>query len=155
VANDEPSALREPGSLADLVGTVAKVLEPLPDKPEETAEATVRAPWHKAAGQAFSVQRASEEELPVLDPEQDNALRDLIDRRLTGTPLAYLTGRQQFMGLEFHVEPGALIPRKETELLAQTALELLGDARNEPGDGPGIIDLCTGSGNLADRKSVV
>lgn len=154
MTNDDPSALREPGSLADLVDAVARVLEPLPDKPEETAEATVRALWHKAAGQALSVQKAGEEELPALAPGQDRVLRELIDMRLAGTPLAYLTGRQQFMGLEFHVESGALIPRKETELLGQTALNLLADARHAAEVGPGIIDLCTGSGNLACALAV-
>ncbi len=59
---------------------------------------------------------------------------------------ALAKGRTTFMGLELAVVPGVLVPRAETELLARTALDLLGGM---PTDAPRVIDMCTGAGNLA------
>ncbi len=50
-------------------------------------------------------------------------LRGLVLRRSNGEPLQYLTGEQEFFGLPFHVMPGVLIPRPETEILVEKALE--------------------------------
>ena len=64
---------------------------------------------------------------------------------------AYARGRAVFMGVELLVAPGALVPRAETELLGNTALELLaGMALAQPR----IIDMCCGSGNLACALAV-
>ncbi|MDT3736762.1 MAG: peptide chain release factor N(5)-glutamine methyltransferase [Denitratisoma sp.] len=72
---------------------------------------------------------------------QDTArFRELAARRAAGEPLAYLTGQREFYGLDFHVTPAVLIPREETELLVDIALER--PARR-------ILDLGTGSGCLA------
>ena len=46
----------------------------------------------------------------------------LVEQRIAGTPTQYLTGKQEFWGLEFHVEPGVLIPRPETEHIVEVAL---------------------------------
>lgn len=59
---------------------------------------------------------------------------------------ALTKGRTSFMGLELAVVPGVLVPRTETELLARTALNLLGGMNT---DAPRVIDMCTGAGNLA------
>jgi len=60
-------------------------------------------------------------------------------------PIAYITGRQQFWDLTFEVSPAVLIPRPETELIVEAALELFPDR-----DAPlSIADVCTGSGCLA------
>jgi release factor glutamine methyltransferase len=59
---------------------------------------------------------------------------------------AYKRGRVAFMGLDLMVAPGALVPRAETELLAQTALDILADMSVSA---PRVIDMCTGAGNLA------
>jgi release factor glutamine methyltransferase len=134
---------------AELADAVSARLQALPDKPEETPEATVRALWHTAAGMPLSAQRACRERLPVLSEQGSATLYDLIERRLKGTPLAHLTGRQHFMQTELVVYPGALIPRKETELLGYTALNILDDIMQQRVVQPQIIDLCTGSGNLA------
>jgi release factor glutamine methyltransferase len=69
-------------------------------------------------------------------------------RRADGVPLAYLTGRREFMGLELHVNPDVLVPRPETETLAGWAIECV---RAMPMDlpRPRVIDLGTGSGALA------
>jgi len=71
-------------------------------------------------------------------------LRAAVARRAAGEPLQYITGRQEFYGLEFEVNPDVLIPRPETELLVETALELLRDTPS-----PFICDVGTGSGCVA------
>ncbi|HUZ77968.1 MAG TPA: peptide chain release factor N(5)-glutamine methyltransferase, partial [Chloroflexota bacterium] len=55
------------------------------------------------------------------------AFADVVDRRLTGEPVAYLIGRREFYGLDFRVSPAVLIPRPETELLVERAIEALPD----------------------------
>ncbi|BCW90755.1 Release factor glutamine methyltransferase [Alphaproteobacteria bacterium SO-S41] len=115
-----------------------------PDKPEETPEGTVKALWLAAAGTPLSVEAASEVALPLLDETQAMMLNELVIRRIAGLPLAHLTGRQRFMGLDFIAGPDALVPRKETELLGGLALARLAGIA-----GPRAIDVCTGSGNLA------
>lgn len=120
----------------------------LPDKPEESAEATLAALWHAAAGNPMSVTRACEMPLGALDADQERRLEQFVARRLSGLPLAHLTGRQDFMGLEFQADHRALIPRKETEILCRAAIELAREAT--AGDRQVlVIDVCTGSGNVA------
>jgi release factor glutamine methyltransferase len=63
-------------------------------------------------------------------------------RRASGEPLQYITGHQEFFGLDFEVSPAVLIPRPETELLVETVLELLGETQAKPL----ICDVGTGSG---------
>lgn len=120
----------------------------LPDKPEETPEATARALWFAAAGAPRSVIAAADGTLPTLDDAAAGRLRALIERRVAGEPLAHLTGRQRFMGLELLSEPGALIPRVETEILAGETIAAARAAVAERG-AVTVIDVCTGSGNVA------
>jgi release factor glutamine methyltransferase len=68
-----------------------------------------------------------------------------IKRRALREPLQYITGRQEFWGLDFLVTPDVLIPRPETELIMETALGSVSD-RNKPIT---VVDLCTGSGCIA------
>jgi release factor glutamine methyltransferase len=77
----------------------------------------------------------------------DDALLDaLVARRLTGEPLAWITGRISFCDLELRVDPGVYVPRWHTELLARRAVELL------PPLGT-AVDLCTGTGAIARTLS--
>jgi len=69
----------------------------------------------------------------------------LVERRARREPLAYITGRQEFWGLTFEVKPAVLIPRPETELVVEVALELYAD----PALPMSIADVCTGSGCIA------
>lgn len=124
-------------------------LSALPDKPEDTPEAAARALWCRAAELPVSAAAAMERALPALDAGQLAAFDALVRRRLQGVPLAHLTGRQRFMGLELLAEPGALIPRHETELLARSACALLEQVAREYGAAPLAVDVCTGSGNVA------
>ena len=69
--------------------------------------------------------------------------RELCTRRAERIPLQHLTGKAYFMGYEFDVDERVLIPRQDTEILAEEALRLLTDKRS-----PEILDMCTGSGCL-------
>jgi release factor glutamine methyltransferase len=84
-------------------------------------------------------------QLPDSAPtELSDALDELISRRLTGEPVAYIVGQREFMGLPFHVGPGVLVPRPETELLVEWALEWL-----ERHPHASVFDVGTGSGAIA------
>ena len=72
------------------------------------------------------------------------AFERLLNRRLGGEPLAYVTGRREFYSRPFAVTPDVLIPRPETETLAELAIETAGQMKK-----PRILDLGTGSGCLA------
>lgn len=117
----------------------------LPDKPEETARSTFQALAWLAAGEPLSAAAAAERPLPELTPAQREQLETLVTRRLAGEPLAHLSRRQRFAGLEMLAGPGALIPRHETELLVRSALSLLEAQVGQPL----IVDACTGIGNVA------
>jgi release factor glutamine methyltransferase len=80
----------------------------------------------------------------ALDPGAGQSFNDLVARRAAGEPVAYLTGHREFYGLEFRVTPAVLIPRPETELLVELALERL-----PAGAGQSVLDLGTGSGCVA------
>ena len=70
-----------------------------------------------------------------------------VDRRAAGEPLQYITGHQEFYGLDFMVTPDVLIPRPETEFLVERVIELHRARHAE--DSPVIADVGTGSGCIA------
>ena len=84
-----------------------------------------------------SLAASPEQEIPF---EVENAFFELTRKRLNGEPIAYILGRKEFYGLELSVNPSVLIPRPETELLVDLALE-----RNPAS----MLDLGTGSGAIA------
>jgi release factor glutamine methyltransferase len=132
----------------DLLQEVQRFWAPLPDKPEETPEGLLRALWHTACGAPVSVERAAPAQLPALDGAAYERLMTLLERRKSGVPLAHLTERQSFLGLELLAGPAALIPRKETEILGRAALAKIACLAKKRGELL-ILDVCTGSGNLA------
>lgn len=79
-----------------------------------------------------------------LTAEEESRYDELLGQRATGMPSQYITGHQEFWGLDFVVSPAVLIPRPETEHLVETVLEL---AREIPR--PKIVDVGTGSGCIA------
>ncbi len=80
----------------------------------------------------------------TLSPQQQADFQALIQRRCAGEPIAYLRGQQSFWTLDLLVTPATLIPRPETELLVEIALEILPERASLP-----IADLGTGSGAIA------
>lgn len=80
----------------------------------------------------------------ALEPEQARAFDALVRRRSRGEPVAYLTGRREFFGLDLEVTPDVLIPRAETELLVELALSWLA-----PDAAAAALDLGCGSGAVA------
>lgn len=80
----------------------------------------------------------------AIHSEAAERLESLLSRRAAGEPLAYLLGRREFHGLMLCVTPDVLVPRPETELLVDWALELLRELA-----APRLIDLGTGSGAIA------
>jgi len=111
----------------------------LPDSPS----AKLDAEWLLAAalGKAPSYLRTwPEREVPTED--EARFLADL-ERRRRGEPVAYILGRQGFWNLDLEVAPHTLIPRPDTELLVETALQLL------PASPAQVLDLGTGTGAIA------
>lgn len=79
-----------------------------------------------------------------LDADQYARYMALFERRLSGEPVAYLLGEREFYGLNFRVSPATLIPRPDTELLVELALQRI------PQQGAyRVLDLGTGSGAIA------
>jgi len=79
-----------------------------------------------------------------LNPEQEEDFWRLIGRRLSGEPTAYIIGHREFYGLDFYVEPSVLIPRPESELLVEHALQL-----TQTHTVSSIADIGTGCGAIA------
>ena len=80
------------------------------------------------------------------DPEKEledeaivKSIEAVLERRCSGVPLQHIIGKTGFMGFDFRVSPSALIPRPDTEILAEDALK-------DHHDGSRILDLCTGTG---------
>jgi release factor glutamine methyltransferase len=78
-----------------------------------------------------------------LPPDAVSAFRSLIERRIAGEPVAYLTGRRDFWSLTLTVSPDVLIPRPDTELLVELALQ------RPPHPAIDVLDMGTGSGAIA------
>jgi release factor glutamine methyltransferase len=105
-------------------------------------------PDHERERLVMAVTGRSRAELALggdLDADQQRRLDALVSRRTAGEPLQHLEGTVQFGPIELTADGRALIPRPETEQLWEEAVRSLGDA----GPGTAILDLCTGSGNLA------
>ncbi len=126
-----------PGRLSDWLGWAAGALSG-GDSPRLDAEVLLCELL--GCNRAGLVIRADD----VLTTEMALRYAALIERRQLGEPVAYLTGRREFWSLELQVSPAVLIPRPDTELLVEWALERLRGV-----EAPRIADLGTGSGAIA------
>jgi release factor glutamine methyltransferase len=84
-----------------------------------------------------SLAASPEQEIPF---EVENAFFEFVEKRKAGIPVAYILGRKEFYGLDLSVNPSVLIPRPETELLVDLALQM---------NPSSVLDLGTGSGAVA------
>ena len=80
----------------------------------------------------------------VASPEVKQKYRDLIRKRIEGCPVAYLTGRKEFYGLELKVSPAVLIPRPDSEHVVMECIKVAKAMK-----APRVLDIGVGSGNLA------
>ncbi|MBE5958555.1 MAG: peptide chain release factor N(5)-glutamine methyltransferase [Lachnospiraceae bacterium] len=90
----------------------------------------------------------------TVDDDQREKYMELVAKRAAHIPLQHITGHQEFMGIDFIVNENVLIPRQDTELLVEKALELIeGKSRQLSSEGQEkefkILDMCTGSGCIA------
>jgi release factor glutamine methyltransferase len=82
-------------------------------------------------------------------PEFGERYERAVSRRAHREPLAYVTGEREFWNRSFAVSPDVLVPRPETELIVEAALEMLSSAPAPGAPGPSIVDVGTGSGCIA------
>lgn len=111
----------------------------LPDSPSPRLDAELL--LAHVLGRPRSFLRTWPEHVP--SAEQCAAFAELLARRRAGEPVAYLLGRQGFWSLDLEVSPDTLIPRPDTELLVETALQLA------PATPLEVLDLGTGTGAIA------
>jgi release factor glutamine methyltransferase len=125
-------------SIAEVLTDASRMLE-IAGVPEARREAGSLLSFVLGKDRTFLISHAED---PV-DEDSLERLRGFVERRTAGEPLQYITGVQDFYGREFVVTPDVLIPRPETELLVEAALEVIAskDAM--------ICDMGTGSGCIA------
>jgi release factor glutamine methyltransferase len=82
-----------------------------------------------------------------LQESEKGALEKLIQRRISGEPLQYILGHQEFWSINLKVDPRVLIPRPETELLVEQSLSILSEKMCE--QNPSVLEIGTGSGAVA------
>jgi len=127
-----------PDSLKDFITDATRALAEASPTPRLDAELLLA----HALGKDRSYLHAHAEDTP--DAETGRRFRTLVDARRSGEPIAYLTSKREFWSLVLKVTPATLIPRHETELLVELALERI------PEDAAwSVLDLGTGSGALA------
>ncbi len=74
-------------------------------------------------------------------PEKEEMILSALNKRLTGLPMAYITGEKEFFGYLFEVNEDVLIPQPDTEILVESALSMLKERSS-------VLDICTGSGAI-------
>jgi release factor glutamine methyltransferase len=127
-----------PGTLGDWLNWATGALQDCSDSPKLDAEVLLCELLN--CNRAGLVLRAAD----TVSTELALRYAALVDRRRLGEPVAYLTGRREFWSLDLGVSPAVLIPRPDTELLVEWALERLGGTQ-----APRVADLGTGSGAIA------
>jgi len=89
----------------------------------------------------------------ILEDEDKKRFDEFLNQRASGMPVQYIIGLTEFLDLEFKIDPRALIPRPETEILTLSVIEHFKKAKGE-GEPLKIIDLGTGSGVIAVTLAV-
>ena len=121
------------------------IRELIRDTKRQLADAGVGNPAYEAACIFEKHTGIKRHEIPAVGGKPSDrvppAFFEDLKRRLDGEPLQYVLGEWEFMGLDFRIGPGVLIPRADTEILAGAALEFLRRLER-----PEVLELCFGSG---------
>ncbi|MFO1431184.1 MAG: peptide chain release factor N(5)-glutamine methyltransferase [Candidatus Competibacteraceae bacterium] len=125
-------------SIADVLQDAGIRLVAVSDTPRLDAEALLTHVLNKPRSYLYAWPEQT------LNSNQSRHFAALVERRLSGEPIAYILGQREFWSLELIVTPATLIPRPETELLVELALE-----RIPQSGGMRMADLGTGSGAIA------
>ena len=98
--------------------------------------------WQRASIRFQDIQPA----MLLIDGEKEfneSGFSEYVKRRAAGEPCAYITGRCEFMSLDFFVDENVLVPRQDTETLCEAAIAFCGEEKKC------VLDMCTGSGCIA------
>ncbi len=125
-------------TIKDIIINYSQKLEHLSDTPRLDVEILLE----KALGDVDSLYIRLNLNKEVTQDEF-NLFNKLIEDRLKGRPIAYIVGNREFMGLDFYVQEGVLIPRPDTEALVEEVIEIC-DGK----EGLNVLDIGTGSGAI-------
>jgi release factor glutamine methyltransferase len=128
----------DPSTVASAVGQGVRALIGFSGSPQLDAEVLLGSAL--GVDRAVLIARGSD----LLADRDLRVYRDLLEQRSSGMPVAYLTGRREFWSLPLKVTPAVLVPRPETELLVEVALQHLPKSEQRS-----VLDLGTGSGAVA------
>lgn len=126
------------GTVSELLAFAAAALTSAVDSPRLEAELLLA---YTSGFKRSSIMAFPERQIAAAGR---TAFAAAIERRAEGEPLAHITGQREFFSLPLNVSADVLVPRPETEMLVEAALESLADVRNER-----VLDLGTGSGAIA------
>ncbi len=91
---------------------------------------------------------------PNLEVKKEKEILKAVEKRVKKIPLAYITKKKEFFGLEFYIEEGVLIPRPETEILVEVVLENIKDRKNPVGIEVGVGSGCISVSLLYHKKDL-
>ena len=121
-------------------GVLSKMLKETKKKFEKAGIDESDAEWIYTI--VLGIKRSELSKDRTVKPSESKRINEIVEQRITGKPLWYIIGDTEFYGLKIKVDERVLIPRPETEILAETVIKSV-----EEGDK--VLDLCTGSGCIA------
>ena len=121
-------------------GILSKMLSALKEKFRKNGIDESDAEWIYSI--VLGIKRSELSSERMIAPSESKKIKEIADKRLTGRPLWYIVGDTEFFGCKIKVDERALIPRPETELLADYTVKSVED-------GDKVLDMCTGSGCIA------
>ncbi len=121
-------------------GILSKMLSALKEKFRKNGIDESDAEWIYSI--VLGIKRSELSSERMIAPSESKKIKEIADKRLTGRPLWYIVGDTEFFGCKIKIDERALIPRPETELLADYTVKSVED-------GDKVLDMCTGSGCIA------
>ncbi len=121
-------------------GILSKMLSALKEKFKKNGIDESDAEWIYSI--VLGIKRSELSSERMIAPSESKKIKEIADKRLTGRPLWYIVGDTEFFGCKIKIDERALIPRPETELLADYTVKSVED-------GDKVLDMCTGSGCIA------